>query len=51
MLLNIKYVIRFSLQLLYETFLIVRRSERNIIKKYVGLHVTYPLFLTHIDET
>jgi len=48
-LLNIKCVIRFSLQILYETFLIPRRSERDIIKMYVALHVKYPLFLTHFN--
>jgi len=31
-LLNVKYVFSFSLQLLSETFLIVRRTERAIIK-------------------
>jgi len=30
---------------LSETLLIVQRSERDMIKKYVGLHVKYPLFL------
>jgi len=30
-LLNVKYVFRFSLQLLSETFLIRRRTERDII--------------------
>jgi hypothetical protein len=33
----------FSLQLLSETFLILRRNGRDMIKKkYVGLHVKYP---------
>ena len=30
---------------LSETFLILRRTERHMIKMYVGLHVKYPLFL------
>ena len=38
-LLNIKYVFWFSLQLLSETFPILRRTERYMIKMYIGLHV------------
>ena len=30
-LLNVKCVFRFSLQLLFETFLILRRNQRNIV--------------------
>jgi len=41
--LNIKYVFRFCLQLLCETLFIQRRIEREMIKKYV-LHVKYLLF-------
>jgi hypothetical protein len=33
--LNIKYVYRFYLQILCEMFLILRRSERDIVKKYI----------------
>ena len=34
----------FSLQPFSETFLILRRNERDTIKKiYIGLHVKYPL--------
>jgi len=43
-LLNPKCVFRFSLQLFSETFLI-RRSERDMIKTYVGLQVKHPSFL------
>jgi len=31
-----------SLQHLSETFLILRRNERDLIKMYTGLHVKYP---------
>jgi hypothetical protein len=33
----------FSLQLFSETFLILSRTERNMIKMYIGLHLQYPL--------
>jgi hypothetical protein len=36
-LLNIQPVFLFSLKLLPETFLIVRRIERHMIKNYIGL--------------
>jgi hypothetical protein len=37
---------------LYETFLILRRTERDMIKKtYFGLHEKYPLFLSDFNET
>jgi hypothetical protein len=36
-LLNTKCVFWFSVQLLSETFLILRRTERDIIKMYIGL--------------
>jgi len=39
------------LELLSETSLIVRRNERDVIKRYIGLHVKYPLFLSHFNET
>ena len=32
-------VFRFSLQLLSEAFFILRRTERDMIKKYIGVHV------------
>jgi len=33
------------------TFLILRRTERDIIKNVTGLHVKYPLFLTDFNGT
>jgi len=36
---------------LYETFLILRRTERDMIKVYTGLHVKYRLFLSEFTET
>ena len=52
MLLNIKCVFWFSLQLLSETFLIIRRTERDMIKKmYIGLLVKYRLFLSYFNDT
>ena len=50
MLLNKKCVLWFSLQLLSETFLILRRTERDMIKIYIGLHVKYRLFLSDFSE-
>ena len=41
----------FSLQLFFsETFLILRRSERDVIKSAYLSHVTYPLFLSNLNE-
>jgi hypothetical protein len=34
----------FSLQLLSETILILRRIQRDMIKIYIVLHVRYPLY-------
>ena len=49
-LLNIKYVFWFCLKLLSETFLILRRNERAMIKKmYILLHVKCPLFLSDFN--
>jgi hypothetical protein len=46
--LNIKCMFWFSLQPLSKTFLILRRNERDMIKKmYIG-HVQYPLFLSGV---
>jgi hypothetical protein len=42
-------VFRFSLQLLSEAFLILRRNEIDI-RMSIGLHVKYPLFLSDINE-
>jgi len=51
-LLSIKGVFSFSLPLWYETFLILRGSERDfIIYIYIGLHVKYQLFLSGFNET
>jgi hypothetical protein len=41
----------FSLQLLSETFLILGRNERDMIKKYISFHVKYPPFLSDFNET
>jgi len=38
-LLNIKCVLRFSLQFLYKTFLIPRRTERDTIKMFIGFNL------------
>jgi hypothetical protein len=50
-LLNTKYVFWLTLQLLSETFLILRIAERDFIKFYTVLHVKYLLFLSDINET
>jgi len=44
-------VFSFSLQLLPETFFILRRNERDRIKMYIGLHVKCPMFLSDFNET
>jgi hypothetical protein len=41
----------FYLQILTETFLIVRRIERDITINVQGLHIKYPTFLTDFNET
>jgi len=51
MLLNTKRVFWFSLQLLSQTFFILRRNERNMIKIFIGLHVKHPVFLSDFIET
>ena len=51
-LLNIKCMFWFSLQLLSETCLILRRTERDMIEKiYNGLRVKYPIFLSDYNAT
>jgi hypothetical protein len=51
-LLNVKCVFWFSLQLLSETFLILRRTEWDIIKNvYRSAACKVPLFLLDFDET
>ena len=48
-----KYVFRFSLQILSETFLILRRTEPNgsLSQVPAGIHVQYPLLLSSFKET
>jgi len=48
--LNIKCVFIFSTTL-SETFFIARRTERDMIKMYIGVHVNYPLFLSDCNKT
>ena len=36
---------------LSEKFIILGRNERDMIKKYIGLHVKYHLFLSDLCET
>jgi hypothetical protein len=50
-LLNIKCVFWFSLQILCETFLILRITEQELIKIYFGLYVKYPLFFPDFKQT
>jgi hypothetical protein len=49
--LNMKRVFRFSLQLLTETFFILRRIEGDMVKKYIGRHIQNPLLLSDFNET
>jgi len=49
-LLSIKRVFQVSPQLLSLTFFILR-TEQDMIKKYIALHVKYPLFLSDFNET
>jgi hypothetical protein len=41
----------FSLQFLFETFLISSSTERDVIKMYNGLHMKYPIFWSDFNET
>jgi hypothetical protein len=50
-LLNMKCVFWFSLQHFFVKHLILRRTERDMIKMYICLHVKYPLFLSDFNET
>ena len=50
-LLNTKCVFWFSLQLLCETFLILRRTERDMIKNVYWSYLKYLLFWFHFNET
>ena len=42
---------RVSIQILSEKFFILRRTERDVIEKYIGLHVKYRLLLSDFNET
>ena len=44
-------VFRVTVQLLSEIFFILRRTERDIITNYIGLHEKDPSFLSDFDET
>ena len=50
-LLTIKCVFWFSLQLLSETLLVLRRIQGDIIINVLRRHVKYPLFLSYLNET
>jgi hypothetical protein len=50
-LLNTKCVFWFSLRLLSETFVILRRNERDIIINIYWSSLMYPLFLSDFNET
>ena len=49
-LLNIKCVSRLALQILLETFLILRIIKRDRSKTYIDLQVKYPSFLSDFHE-
>ena len=49
-LLNTKSVFWISVQILSETFLFLRRTERDMIKMNIGLRVKFPLFLSDFSE-
>jgi len=48
---NIKCVFCFSLQLVSETFPILKITNRIGYKKNIGLHAKYPLFWSDFNET
>ena len=48
---NMVCVHGFPLQFLAETFLILRRTERDMFKTYVSLHAKYPFLWSDFDET
>ena len=41
----------FSLQLLSATFLMLRRTEWDMIKMYIDIHIHCPVFLSYFNET
>ena len=49
--LNIKWAFWLSPRLLSEKFLILKRTEHDVIKMYMGGHVKYRLFLPDFKET
>jgi hypothetical protein len=49
--LSTERVLWFPLQILSETFLILRRSEQDMIKNAYCLHVKYPLLLSDFNDT
>jgi len=46
-----KSVCWFSLQLFFQSLLILRKIQRDIIINVLGVHVKHPLFLSGFDET
>jgi hypothetical protein len=40
----------FSLQLLSETLLIIRRTKRDMFKMYIGIRVKYQSFLSDFNK-
>jgi hypothetical protein len=49
-LLNLKCVFRVSLKLSSGMFIIIKRTERDVIY-YIGIHVKYRFFLSDFKET
>jgi len=47
-LLSIKCLFLFSLRLLRETLLILRRTERDVIELFIGLHLKYRCYSCQI---
>jgi len=48
---NIKFVFRFSLQLLSEIFLILRKMSEHMLQMCLGLHMKHSLLLSDFNET